>query len=40
MAILATEFAWARDLLRRIKDKARDLSGAANISPKRPDGES
>ena len=37
-AILATEFAWARDLLRRMKDKARDLSGAANV-PKRPDGE-
>jgi len=39
LAILATEFAWARALLRKIKDKARDLSGAANISPKRPDGE-
>ena len=38
LAILATEFAWARDLLRRMKDKARDLSGAANV-PKRPDGE-
>ena len=40
LAILATEFAWARALLHKIKDKARDLSGAANISPKRPDGES
>jgi uncharacterized protein (TIGR02611 family) len=38
LAILATEFAWARDLLRRMKDKARDLSGAANV-PKRPDRE-
>ena len=37
-AILATEFAWARALLHKIKDKARDLSGAANV-PKRPDGE-
>ena len=40
LAILATEFAWARALLHKIKDKARDLSGVANISPKRPDGES
>jgi hypothetical protein len=34
LAILATEFAWARDLLRRIKDKARDLSRAANVLSK------
>jgi len=40
LAILATEFAWARALLHKIKDKTRDLSGGANISPKRPDGES
>jgi hypothetical protein len=34
LAILATEFAWARDLLRSMKDKARDLSRAANILSK------
>ena len=39
LAILATEFAWARDLLRRMKDKARDLSGAANAIARRSDGE-
>ena len=39
LAILATEFAWARDLLRRMKDKARDLSGAANILSKGSNGD-
>ena len=36
LAILATEFAWARDLLRRMKEKARDLSGVSSIPPKGP----
>jgi uncharacterized protein (TIGR02611 family) len=40
LAILATEFAWARALLRKLKDKARDLSSAANPFVKRPDCES
>lgn len=35
LAILATEFAWARALLRKLKDNARDLSGAVNILSKR-----
>ena len=34
LAILATEFAWARRLLRKIKDKARTLSDAVRIFPK------
>jgi len=39
LAILATEFAWARALLRKLKDKARDLSGGANAFVRRGDGE-
>jgi hypothetical protein len=39
LAILATEFAWARALLRKIKDKARDFSGVANTPSRGSNGD-